>query len=153
DCGNGFFCASQTSDLLVEGCRIDDNGNSGSIFEHNNYTEALGITFQYNWFGHLKSGAGGNNLKDRSAGCVVRYNWIEGGNRQLDLVESDYPELTGDPRYHETFVYGNVLLETGDDGNSQVVHYGGDGGATETYRKGTLHLYANTVVSLRTGNT
>ena len=153
DSGNGFFCASQTSELLVERCHIHGNGNVGSIYEHNNYTEAKGVMFQFNRFGPLLAGAGGNNLKDRSAGCVIRYNWIEGGNRQLDLVESDYAELTGDPRYHETFVYGNVLLETSDDGNSQVVHYGGDGGGTAGYRKGTLHFYANTVVSRRTGNT
>jgi len=153
DSGNGFFCAYTTNELLVERCNIFGNGNVGSIYEHNNYTEAKGATFQFNRFGPLLAGAGGNNLKDRSAGCVIRYNWIEGGNRQLDLVESDYTELTGDPRYHETFVYGNVLLETGDDGNSQVVHYGGDGGASAGYRKGTLHFYANTVVSRRTGNT
>jgi hypothetical protein len=153
DCGNGFFCASGTSELLVEKCRIEDNGNVGSIYEHNNYTESKGITFQFNHFGALKAGAGGNNLKDRSAGTVIRYNWIEGGNRQLDLVESNDPALTGDPRYHTTFVYGNVLVEPGDDGNSQVVHYGGDGSPTSDYRMGTLYMYANTVVSKRTGNT
>jgi hypothetical protein len=153
DCGNGFFSASTTSELLVERCWIEGNGNVGSIYEHNNYTEAKGATFQFNRFGPLLAGAGGNNLKDRSAGCVIRYNWIEGGNRQLDLVESDYAELVDDPRYHRTFVYGNVLLETGDDGNSQVAHYGGDGGATANYRKGTLYFHANTIVSRRTGNT
>jgi hypothetical protein len=153
DCGNGFFCAYLTSDLLVEGCWIEGNGNVGSIYEHNNYTEARGATFQFNRFGPLLAGAGGNNLKDRSAGTVIRYNWIEGGNRQLDLVESDYAELVSDPRYHQTFVYGNVLLETGDDGNSQVAHYGGDGGSMANYRKGTLYFFANTVVSRRTGNT
>jgi hypothetical protein len=31
-------------------------------------------------------GAGGNNLKDRSAETVIRYNMIEGGNRQRDPV-------------------------------------------------------------------
>jgi len=153
DCGNGFFCASGTSDLLVEKNAIDGNGNVGSIFEHNNYTEADGVTFQFNHFGPLLAGAGGNNLKDRSAGCVIRYNWIEGGNRQLDLVESNDPALTGDPRYHSTFVYGNVLIETGDDGNSQIAHYGGDGGTTADYRKGTLYFHHNTIVSRRTGNT
>jgi len=153
DCGNGFFCAWQTTDLLVEGCRIDDNGNVGSIFEHNNYTEAFGIVFQYNWFGVLRAGAGGNNLKDRSAGQIVRYNWIEGGNRQLDLVDSDFPEIFDDPSYRNTFVYGNVLLEKGDDGNSQIVHYGGDSGTLAQYRKGTLWFHHNTVVSRRTGNT
>jgi len=152
-CGNGFFCASETSDLVVESNWIEGNGNVGSIFEHNNYTEALGVTFQFNRFGPLLAGAGGNNLKDRSAGCVVRYNWIEGGNRQLDLVESDFDALINDPRYHQTFVYGNVLIETGDDGNSQIAHYGGDGGVTAGYRKGTLYFHHNTVVSKRTGNT
>jgi len=153
DCSNGFFCASQTRELQVERNWIEGNGNVGSIFEHNNYTEAAGITFQLNRFGPLRAGAGGNNLKDRSAGCVIRYNWIEGGNRQLDLVESDFASLVDDPRYHSTFVYGNVLLEPGDDGNSQIAHYGGDGGVTANYRKGTLYFHHNTVVSRRTGNT
>lgn len=152
-CGNGLFAAWQTSDLLVEGNWIEGNGNVGSIYEHNNYTEALGATFQFNRFGPLLAGAGGNNLKDRSAGTVVRYNWIEGGNRQLDLVDSDYAELIGDPRYRDTFVYGNVLLEHDGDGNSQIVHYGGDSGQTAQYRKGTLWFHHNTVVSERAGNT
>ncbi len=153
DCSNGFFCANQTSHLLVEGNTIEDNGNVGSIFEHNNYTEALGIVFQFNHFGLLRSGAGGNNLKDRSAGTVIRYNWIEGGNRQLDLVESDSNTLINDPTYRQTFVYGNVLIERDADGNSQIAHYGGDGGQQAKYRHGTLYFHHNTVVSRRTGNT
>jgi hypothetical protein len=152
-CGNGMFAAAETSDLLVEGCTIDGNGNVGSIYEHNNYTEARGATFQFNRFAPLLAGAGGNNLKDRSAGTVVRYNWIEGGNRQLDLVESDFAELIDDPRYRTTFVYGNVLIERDGDGNSQVCHYGGDNGGTASYRKGTLYFHHNTLVSRRAGNT
>lgn len=57
-CGNGLFATWQTSDLPVEGNRIDGNGNVGSIYEHNNYTEALGATFQFNRFGPLRAGAG-----------------------------------------------------------------------------------------------
>ena len=151
DCGNGFFCALGTSDLLVDGCHIYDNGISGSIFEHNNYTEANGITFQFNRFGPLRSGCPGNNLKDRSAGCVIRYNWIESGNRQLDLVDSD--TLYTDPDYGTTHVYGNILIEPDGAGNSQICHYGGDSGTTAEYRKGTLHFYNNTVISTRAGNT
>jgi len=153
DCGNGFFCASLTTNLLVEANDIEGNGNVGSIYEHNNYTEALGITFQYNHFGPLLAGAGGNNLKDRSAGCVIRYNWIEGGNRQLDLVDSDYDYIYNHPTYFTTYAYGNVLYETGDDGNSQIVHYGGDSGTTTRYRNGWLYFYDNTVISKRTGHT
>ena len=151
DCGNGFFCASGTSGLLVEKCHIYDNGISGSIFEHNNYTEAGGITFQFNRFGPLRAGCPGNNLKDRSSGCVIRYNWIEGGNRQLDLVDSH--TLYTNPDYSTTHVYGNILIEPDGAGNSQIVHYGGDSGTTDEYRKGTLHFYNNTVVSMRGGTT
>ncbi|MEO0136476.1 MAG: right-handed parallel beta-helix repeat-containing protein [candidate division WOR-3 bacterium] len=153
DCGNGFFVAYQGKNIIVEGCFIYDNGMENSIYEHNNYTEAQGITFQYNYFSRLRSGCLGNNLKDRSSGCVIRYNWIEYGNRQLDLVDSDYPEIYNDTSYRKTFVYGNVLIEQTDEGNSQIVHYGGDSGDTTHYRHGQLYFYNNTVISKRTGNT
>src|SRR5690606_31290320 len=57
------------------------------------------------------------------------------------------------PSYARTFVYGNVLIEPDGAGNSQIVHYGGDNGNTALYRKGVLHFFHNTVVSLRSGNT
>jgi hypothetical protein len=152
DSGNGFFTSYQAKDILIEKCHIYDNGMEGSIYEHNSYTAAQGITFQFNHYGPLRKGCPGNNLKDRSAGLVVRHNWIEGGNRQLDLVDaSDSPILRDDPRYRATWVYGNILLEREGDGNSQIVHYGGDSGKTAWYRQGTLYFYNNTVVSTRTG--
>ena len=152
DSANGFFAGHQASDLLLHGNYIHSNGLDGSIYQHNNYTEAFGITFEYNRFGPLRPNCDGNNLKDRSAGTVVRYNWIEGGNRQLDLVESDYSEFTGDPSYRQTFVYGNVLIEPDEAGNSQILHYGGDGGDESMYRKGTLYFHHNTIISTRDGN-
>jgi len=158
DSGNGFFVASSDAavsrDILVEGNHIYDNGNTGSVYEHNNYTAAIGITFQYNRFGPLRAGASGNNLKDRSAGLVARYNWIEGGNRQLDLVDGEDTSLIrNDPRYRETHVYGNTLIEPDAAGNRQIVHYGGDSATPASYRKGTLFFYNNTVVSTRTDRT
>ncbi len=158
DSGNGFFVASSDAavsrDILVEGNHIYDNGNTGSVYEHNNYTAAIGITFQYNRFGPLRAGASGNNLKDRSAGLVVRYNWIEGGNRQLDLVDGEDTSLIrNDPRYRETRVYGNTLIEPDAAGNRQILHYGGDSATPASYRKGTLFFYNNTVVSTRTDRT
>jgi hypothetical protein len=153
NCGNGFFSAHQTSNITVEYCYIYGNGNVSSIYEHNNYTESFGITFQFNHFGPLREGAEGNNLKDRSAGCVIRYNWIESGNRQLDLVDSDYDELIDSSSYNSTFVYGNILIEPDGAGNSQIIHYGGDSGEKQWYRKGVLYLYNNTIISTRSGNT
>jgi Putative Ig domain len=157
DSGNGLFVSSAepyiSRDILIEANEIFDNGNINSLYEHNTYTEALGITYQFNYFGPTKTGALGNNLKDRSAGLVVRYNWIEGGNRQLDLVETDSSTIQLDASYRETFVYGNILIETVGAGNRQIVHYGGDSGATAKYRKGQLLFYNNTMVSYRTDRT
>jgi len=158
DSGNGLFVGSladqPSRNFLIEGTYIHSNGNTGSIHQHNNYSAAIGIVFQYNRFGPPRSGALGNNLKDRSAGLVVRYNWIEGGNRQLDLVDAeDSALIEADASYRSAFVYGNVLIEPDGAGNSQIVHYGGDSGNTAGYRKGTLFFYNNTVVSKRTGTT
>ncbi len=156
DSANGFFVASSddaaSKNILVEGNYIFGNGVSGSIFQHNNYTAAYGITFQYNRFGPLRSGAPGVNLKDRSAGLVVRYNWIEGGNRNLDLVDGeDSSIIRNAPEYRKTFVYGNILIKQ-DGGNNQAVHYGGDSGDELNYRKGKLYFYNNTLYSIRAGN-
>ncbi len=158
DSANGFFVASSeelaSRNILVERNYIYDNGIVGSAFQHNNYTAAIGITFQYNRFGPPKTGATGNALKDRSAGLVVRYNWIEGGNRQLDLVDGEDSSLiVNAPEYRKTFVYGNILIEPEGAGNNQIAHYGGDSGTTANYRKGTLYFYNNTIISTRTGNT
>lgn len=83
-CGNGIFSGHFTRNVLISGNHIYDNGVIGRYYEHNTYTESLGITYEYNHFGPLRTGCIGNNLKDRSAGTVIRYNWIESGNRQLD---------------------------------------------------------------------
>jgi hypothetical protein len=153
DAGNGLFTAWQTQNVLVAGNYIHDNGILDSIYEHNSYTESRGITFEFNHYGPLCPGCLGNNLKDRSAGLVVRYNLIEDGNRQLDLVDTDHQEVLDDPRYSTTLVYGNNLIEGPDQGNGQIIHYGGDSGNESWYRKGVLHLYHNTIVSLREDNT
>ena len=57
-CCNGFFCNSKddttnelSADILIESCRIHDNGYPGNYGVHNIYTEAKGVTFQYNLIG------------------------------------------------------------------------------------------------------
>src|SRR5262245_5992249 len=156
--GNGVFAFSSDTiasrNILLEGNYIHDNGNVGSNFEHNIYVESIGVTYQYNHFGPPLPGAGGNNIKDRSAGLVVRYNWIEGSNRQLDLVHAeDSSIIRADPAYRFTHVYGNVIIEHPNSGNNDICFYGGDGGSANKFRKGTLYFYNNTVFSDRTDNT
>jgi len=164
--GNGIFVASYTGpdcentwcanesyisrDILVEGNAIYDNSVVGRLFEHNVYTEALRMVFQYNYIGSVIDGGGGSSLKDRSAGTVIRYNWIE-GTRPVDLVEPQFGEevLYDAPEYDATLVYGNVIVKVPGAANDRIVHYGGDNGDTTRYRKGTLYFYHNTVVAKR----
>lgn len=150
DCGNGFFAAPDASDVRLAGSYVYGNGNDGSIYEHNIYTESNGILFEYNRLGPLRDAALGTNLKDRSANTIVRYNWIEGGNRALDLVEpEDGADQYGDvAETAPVFVYGNVLIKRDDaPTNSQVVHFGGDLDSGRERRN--LVFYANTVFSTR----
>jgi PKD repeat protein len=158
DAGNVLFVASSDTapsrNISVVNNTIYDGGNAGSGTEHNVYTAAAGILFEGNHMGRLLSGAVGSNLKDRSAAMVIRYNWIEGGNRQLDLVDAeDSIQIRGDANYRTAYAYGNVLIEPADDGNRQMVHYGGDGSNSANYRKGTLYFYNNTLISYRTDRT
>lgn len=149
DCANGLITSHQSSRILVEKCRIYDNGLDGGTQEHNSYTESAGIVFQFNRIGPLRAGSLGNALKDRSSGTVIRYNWIEGGSRLLDLVDSDYAHLRDDPAYSKSYVYGNVLIKDQSGANNQLVHYGGDSGREERYRRGTLYFYHNTAAIYR----
>lgn len=153
--GNGFFVASGDSeevlsrDIVLERSRLYGNGTVTVSFDrhHNIYTEAVGMLFQFNHIGPLRAGSGGSALKDRSTGTVVRYNHIEGGARSLDLVEAEdsFPMVQNLPEYRRAFVYGNVVVN-GPDGPSYMIHYGGDNGATNTYRKGWLYFHDNTIV-------
>ncbi|MFO0617029.1 MAG: right-handed parallel beta-helix repeat-containing protein [Polyangiaceae bacterium] len=155
DNANGFFLASggdeatQSRRVTFERNYVYGNGTTGAKFDrhHNIYSEAIGMIYQYNRVGALRAGAGGSALKDRSAGTIVRYNWIEGGSRSLDLVEAEesWQNEKSVPEHNDAWVYGNVIL-AGPEGASNVVHFGGDNGFEDTYRNGTLYFYSNTVV-------
>ena len=147
-CGNGIFSAHDSHRITIEGCHFTGNGTLDSIFQHNSYTESHGVTIQYNHYEPLRDGALGNNVKDRSSDMVVRYNWIHGANRQLDLVDSSQASIYASPGFQNSYVYGNILIEN-NDGNKQMVHYGGDQPDHTGYRTGTLHFYHNTVISER----
>ena len=148
---NGFITSPTTADVTVKGCYLWGNGDDGNTGVHQNYTECNHITFEYNHFGLLATSADGNGLKDRSSYSIIRYNWIEDGARQLDLVDSADATIKGDADYGNDFVYGNILIEQADPGISQnqIVHYGGDSAQTSNYRPGPLHFYNNTVISYR----
>jgi hypothetical protein len=153
DNGNGLFVLSKNNNeeetsrnVLVESNYIHSNGTEGGWLEHNIYTQVSGITFQYNRLGTLRSGAVGSTLKDRSSNTVVRYNWIESSARAIDFVEPEdsHDILSQEPNFGDAYVYGNVIINDGLSGN--MIHYGGDTGIYDWYRKGTLYFYNNTVM-------
>ncbi len=166
DCTNGIFTKSTddgdfavTKDIVLEGNYLYDYGVLGEDHEHGSYVQSVGVTYQFNHYGPQRAGGRGSALKDRSVGTVVRYNRIEECARSLDLVEAeDFPQTAlQDPRYRETFVYGNLITKSADTGIP--IHYGGDHyGATPNdgwgepiFRKGTLYFFSNTLVNTASG--
>ncbi len=168
--GNGIFLrgddnggeATTTRYTLIEGNYIYHNGNVGRETEHNIYSQGVDPIFQYNRIGREREGAGGSSLKDRSAGTVIRYNWIESNARTLDLVEAEDASLVvAEPSYGNAYVYGNILIneiDTEDNYASaaNMVHFGADNMANDATgectasepvcRTGTLYFFHNTVI-------
>ena len=152
---NGIFIGTGggvelTQDVLIEGNYIHDNGSLAEYYEHNVYNEASNVTYQYNRFGPPRGGKAGilgANIKERSAGVIIRYNWIEDGAHLLDIVDAQEAMATTQPMpsFHATYVYGNVMIR-GKTPSGSMIHYGGDSGVFENYRKGTLFFYDNTLV-------
>ena len=159
DCGNGFDIQgvdAPANNITLRGCYIYGNGRTDARLdrEHNSYTEAIGMVYEYNYFGPLRSGSGGIAIKDRSIGTVIRYNVIYSGARALDLVDTENIAGSGydvlnDPNWGNDWVYGNVFIN---DENASILvaaqpfHYGYDNVAGGT-RAGNLRFFNNTVYS------
>ncbi len=160
DNGNGLFVLSKdeeatvSRDVLVQNNHIHTNGIAGSYLEHNIYTQVAAITFEGNRIGRLRPGAQGSSLKDRSSSTVIRYNWIEPNALAIDLVDPEDSGniLVNEPGFNNSYVYGNFIYHDairakrrGEFVANRMIHFGGDSGQTEIYRK-RLHFFHNTVV-------
>jgi hypothetical protein len=159
DCDNGVFSKSAggeqftTRGITLRANEIFGNGRgNGYDRVHNVYLESDGVLIEGNRFGTLVKGSSGSVIKDRSAGTVIRYNWIPNGGRMLDLVEpaDGWELLTRRPTFSATFVYGNVFYTDAAESAlvTRAIHYGGDQG-NGTERRGTLYFYNNTFVAVR----
>lgn len=153
--GTGGGEEALTQDVLIEKNYIHDNGSLADYYEHNVYNEVSGVVYQYNRFGSPrggKNGVLGANIKERSAGVVIRYNWIEDGAHILDIVDAqESKDVTRAlPSFHSTYVYGNVIIR-GATPSGSLILYGGDSGVLADYRKGTLFFYDNTVIIKNAG--
>ena len=144
DCAPGAVgaCSTISTHTLISSNIVGGYGIAGDDHEHGVYIQSAGAVFEYNWFKQAWPGAGGNAIKDRSVGTVVRCNRIESGAYAIDLVEAeDYANYAkSDPAYRTTFVYGNQIVKPG----PLAIHYGGNNNVPD-FRKGTLYFYNNTV--------
>ena len=154
-CGLGLFINSKygthalSKNILIEKNYFTQNGVVGDGHDHNSYVEAENVIYQYNFYDHLVWGSYGASLKDRSAGNIIRYNWIvasDGHAIQIPEAQGGLGYLDQLPSYKQTFVYGNVIFN-GIKGAARIVRYGGDQGIYANYRQGTLYFYNNTVIN------
>ncbi|MCA9579656.1 MAG: right-handed parallel beta-helix repeat-containing protein, partial [Myxococcales bacterium] len=159
-------------DVLLEGNYFHDNALVADYNKHQAYIQGIGFTVQYNYFGSPIAGSLGNDLKMRTAGEVIRYNYFENGAHAIDLVDIEdfvgavqpwqfayqVTQLPNAERadamtrqaeawaaYQATFVYGNLFHMVGEDAWPSVIHYGFDNSPFDR-RPGTLYFYFNTLV-------
>jgi hypothetical protein len=159
DNGLGIFVNSingeayQSRWLLISGNYFHNNGESGNASMHNAYTEAIGTIYEFNYFGQPVSGTAGDNVKERSAGVIFRYNYLEGGVYGLSLRDpqsnGDHEALAkdtqGDLLTKHAFVYSNILRLRGSS-DTMIGHGDGAYGDGKQHRHGNLFFYNNKVV-------
>lgn len=169
DNGMGIFVNSpgsgdeafQSRDIRIAKNYFHNNGlPNGEAHDHNSYTEAIGIVYEYNYFGAPIKTTGGDNIKDRSAGVVFRYNYIEDGVTLIALrdpqgnveIEAAAKDSWNADMNSMAFIYGNIFVarnitQWGDGPNIVSM---GDGiyGDGRQIRYGKLFFYGNRVVSL-----
>lgn len=157
DVPNGIVAASGsteptiTRNVTVEYCWLYHAGKGGLYHGGNVVAEAVGLTVQFSRLGRGLNPQAASNLLDRSAGTIIRHNWIEGGAKLVDLIEPVAAPaiITADPAFAVSHVYGNVFVngkgDSATDGSS-VLRYGGDWSSAANFRQGTLHFHHNTLV-------
>jgi parallel beta-helix repeat protein len=150
DNNQGIFAAGQSDarnleNLTIESDDIYGNGTIGSYSQHNSYVEGINTTYEYDVYGPLRAGAGGDGIKDRGAGTVIEYCTISAGGHLIDLCEAqNYAQITLTlPSYRTSYVLGNILYDPSASGD--LINYGGDQGVDAFNRKGTLYFDDNTV--------
>ena len=146
--GYGVFTASRAENITISHNFIYENGVEHHNDYHNAYSESSNVIYEYNHFGPLRNNARGNNIEDRSAGVIIRYNWIEEGNAHLNISNSDKDFIIGNPAYRSTYVYGNVLTESNVDSSAaSFIQYGGYSSNSNFRRQGTIYIYNNTFIN------
>lgn len=158
--GLGIFVNSvngelmQARNILIARNHVHNNSTATSFSTHNAYIEAIGTTYELNYFGDIATGSYGDNIKDRSSGTVFRYNYIEGGTHMISLrdpSDSNRPltlsavDQYGEELYKSAYIYGNILVAPRY-ADSVIGHGDGPYSASQA-RFGQIYFYNNRVIS------
>lgn len=157
--GLGYYANSKygnaglSSNIVVDGCWVHDNGNVGSYAEHNLYIESAATTVQRSLIGPVAAGSFGEDFKDRSAGTIVRFNqFILGGGRGgqgiwFEQAQGGAGVIDKMPTYTNTWVYGNVFYNAPGSAGSVMIRYDSGCEDMSLAHKGTLYVYNNTFIN------
>ena len=143
-----------SKDIILRGNYFYGNGVVGGYGSHQTYTEAEGVVIEYNHYGPVRAGSLGSELKDRSAGTIIRYNLFDSAPLGwfLDLVEpqNGWGALGVMDIFKQTFVFGNVIINK-ENHTPNYVHWNEDqtGGIGRAFVSGgKLLFYNNTILTV-----
>lgn len=163
----GFFVNSgggeiqQSRDILITHNYFHGSGYPDDFHQHNSYTEAVGTIYQFNYFGKPLASAGADGVKDRSAGVIFRYNYLEGGCNNIALrdpesnggYEGEQVDAYGARNADLVFIYSNIFIKPSfcwnKSGMTNLIGIG-DGQPNKSsgqIRKGNLYFYNNRVIA------
>lgn len=126
---NGLTGGTQNSDVVVEFCEFDSNGNlAASAATHNMYIYGGTFTLRYSY---VHDSIQAENFHIRAQNALLEYNWFaRATNYEGDLMTDD--DFSGNGPFTQTMlVRGNLFLQNTNSGNhSQVLVIFNDTGLT-----------------------
>ena len=129
-----------SSNTLIKNSAIWGCGIVGNEGNHNGYLQGKGVVVEGCFFGHTRDGAGGNNMKFRASGVVVRRSLVVStAARWFDIVQTegsgspiptdDIPDgVIHEPDYGVARIYCCELIVdfSESQASSAVIHVGCD---------------------------
>jgi hypothetical protein len=149
---NGLVTWNRVSEMSIKNCRFYNNGVAEESDQNNSQCEVDGMLYEGNWYGPLIENARGSNIQDRSANMTLRYNWIEGGDPQIELAAVS-PEFKG-VKYHVDGIYGNIVIAHQIQRLSNtMIKVSSDFDEEDTIRAQNLYIDNNTFIAMNTNRT
>ncbi|HVH45298.1 MAG TPA: hypothetical protein VM925_23255 [Labilithrix sp.] len=138
---NGLTGGSENSEMLVEHCEFDRNGNeSADNPTHNVYIYGGTFSLRYSY---VHDPVQGQNFHIRAHQSSLDYNWFARSKRYEGDLMSDDDEPAG-PSTQEMLFRGNVVVQGNPNNKGQIIAVSNDNGLDQLTLK--VRLIANTFV-------